>query len=76
MQCSFGWDVTPSYPSVGLYKPIGLEAFDEASIQYVKFETKKQGPMEWRAAITLILVSDEMRPTAIGFTRFDRIQTV
>ncbi len=56
MQCSFGWDVTPAYPSSGIYKPIFLEAFDAAAIRYIKF-VSRQGHKGWSVTITTILDS-------------------
>lgn len=35
MQASFAWDWGPSFPSMGIWKPVYLQAFDDAAIQYV-----------------------------------------
>lgn len=35
MQASFSWDWGPSFPSMGIWKPVYLQAFDEAAIEYV-----------------------------------------
>ena len=64
MQCSFGWDVTPSYPSSGIFKPIFLEGFDSASIQYIKFTSHpsaqlstagRRGISTWKSFISVVL---------------------
>ncbi len=57
MQCSFGWDITPSFPSSGIYKPIFLEAFDRTSIQYVKFVTEKT-EQNWEVCINVVIDSE------------------
>jgi len=54
IQSSFGWDIAPAYPSVGIYKPIYLEAFAEASIQYVTFVTKKLAG-QWQFVVKVYL---------------------
>ncbi|KAL1508964.1 hypothetical protein ABEB36_003777 [Hypothenemus hampei] len=33
MQASFSWDWGPSFPEIGIWKPVYLEAYDEASIR-------------------------------------------
>jgi beta-mannosidase len=33
MQASFSWDWGPSFPTVGIWRPILLEYFDDISIQ-------------------------------------------
>ncbi|CAG9764678.1 unnamed protein product [Ceutorhynchus assimilis] len=35
MQASFSWDWGPSFPSMGLWKPVYIQAFDEAAFQHV-----------------------------------------
>lgn len=41
MPSSFGWDIGPSFPSVGIWRPVFIEAYDGVSIQYIKFKSKK-----------------------------------
>ena len=38
-QYSFGWDWGPSFPTMGIYKPIYLLQKDRASIKNLKFNT-------------------------------------
>ncbi|XP_074036619.1 beta-mannosidase [Leptinotarsa decemlineata] len=35
MQASFSWDWGPSFPSVGIWKDIYIESFDESAIRYI-----------------------------------------
>ncbi|XP_066254951.1 beta-mannosidase-like [Euwallacea similis] len=35
MQASFAWDWGPSFPSMGIWKPVYLQAFDDAAIEHM-----------------------------------------
>ncbi|XP_050296171.1 beta-mannosidase-like [Anthonomus grandis grandis] len=36
MQASFSWDFAPSFPSMGIWKPVFIECFDESAIRYIQ----------------------------------------
>ncbi|XP_050296169.1 beta-mannosidase-like isoform X1 [Anthonomus grandis grandis] len=36
MQASFSWDFAPSFPSMGIWKPVFIECFDESAIRYLQ----------------------------------------
>ena len=61
MQASFGWDIGPSFPSSGIYKPIFIEAYNGTSIQYVTFSTAKEdqnGTLFWKCSIKVFVESE------------------
>ncbi|XP_075226998.1 beta-mannosidase-like [Lycorma delicatula] len=41
MQASFAWDWGPAFPSVGIWKPVNLEAYDKIIIRTISIATEK-----------------------------------
>eukprot|EP00095_Tigriopus_kingsejongensis_P000196 maker-scaffold41_size498431-snap-gene-1.17 protein:Tk00196 transcript:maker-scaffold41_size498431-snap-gene-1.17-mRNA-1 annotation:"Beta-mannosidase" len=61
-QSSFGWDIGPSFPSSGIYRPIWIQAFQSAKIEYLTFETdlvEDEGQRQWKSKIKIIIQSEE-----------------
>ncbi|TRY71911.1 hypothetical protein TCAL_00176 [Tigriopus californicus] len=56
-QASFGWDIGPSFPSTGIYKPISIQGYQSANIQYVTFNSMPEEDC-WRVS-TRVLVEAE-----------------
>ena len=36
----FSWDWGPAYPSMGIWRPIRIEAFDSVVVKYIKWNTR------------------------------------
>ncbi|KAH9490421.1 hypothetical protein Btru_035139 [Bulinus truncatus] len=49
-QCSFSWDWGPSFPTVGIWKPIYIEAFDTAVIRDVTAVVNKVAS-QWQVIV-------------------------
>ncbi len=45
----------PSYPSSGIWRPIFLEAFDAASIQYIKFFSERPAESVWKVRVEAVV---------------------
>ena len=43
MACSFGWDWGPMAPTAGIWRPLRLEAFDQARLRDVRVEQMHEG---------------------------------
>ncbi len=35
--CIYSWDWGPAFPSVGIWRPISIEAYDSVTLKYVKW---------------------------------------
>ncbi|RWS05542.1 beta-mannosidase-like protein, partial [Dinothrombium tinctorium] len=55
MQCSFSWDWGPAYPSVGIWKSIGIEANDFPIIRDLMAHTIKTMDHKWILNITAVV---------------------
>ncbi|CAG2117636.1 unnamed protein product, partial [Medioppia subpectinata] len=50
MPASFSWDWGPAFPTQGIWKPIGLEAYDRSVVRDITVETTpvKDSPTKWQ----------------------------
>uniref|UniRef100_A0A1A8CE61 Beta-mannosidase n=1 Tax=Nothobranchius kadleci TaxID=1051664 RepID=A0A1A8CE61_NOTKA len=59
-QSSFSWDWGPSFPTLGLWKGIRLEAFDILQlIQFSSFPLYNHSSGQWRLQVELIIDADQ-----------------
>ncbi|CAG2174214.1 unnamed protein product [Oppiella nova] len=59
MPASFSWDWGPSFPTQGIWKPIGIEAFDKLVIRDITVETtlSPENPSQWQLNVNGFLES-------------------
>ena len=59
---SFGWDIGPSFPSAGIWRPIALTAFNHGRIINVKFSCLRTNA--WKVNVEVII--DIPNPGEVG----------
>ncbi|XP_054165442.1 beta-mannosidase-like [Oppia nitens] len=60
MAASFAWDWGPAFPTQGIWKPIGIEAYNGAIIRDVTVETianRSKVPVEWSLTVQVFVES-------------------
>ncbi|RZC32612.1 Glyco hydro 2 domain containing protein [Asbolus verrucosus] len=57
MQASFSWDWGPAFASVGIWKDVYLEAFNDAVIKYVVASPSKNTDGSWKLSVTTYLTA-------------------
>ncbi len=72
MQSSFGWAGAPALPSCGIWRPLFLEAYDGASIQYIRFLPHKTTNDRWKFVADVFLERSTRHrdPILIGLQLF------
>lgn len=52
MQMSFGWDLGPAIPSMGIWKPVMLEYYDAVFIRDITYRTIEMNLEKWIIYVT------------------------
>ncbi|XP_075983148.1 beta-mannosidase [Anticarsia gemmatalis] len=63
VQLSFGWDLAPAFPSIGIWKPVYIHVYDEAIIRSVLTHSQKVGST-WHLRVVVRLETG-VRPTPL-----------
>ncbi|CAH1280029.1 unnamed protein product [Diabrotica balteata] len=58
MQASFSWDWGPSFPSVGIWKDVYIQAFSESVIRYVVSDVSEQNQDYWNLNVDVYLANN------------------
>uniref|UniRef100_A0A6P7FVN4 beta-mannosidase n=1 Tax=Diabrotica virgifera virgifera TaxID=50390 RepID=A0A6P7FVN4_DIAVI len=58
MQASFAWDWGPSFPSVGIWKDVYIQAFSESVIRYVVSDVSEQDQDNWNLNLDVYLATN------------------
>ncbi|CAG2172114.1 unnamed protein product, partial [Oppiella nova] len=63
MASSFSWDWGPAFPTQGIWKPIGIEAYDKAIIRDITVETTrdKGNASQWALNMAVHIESDSLQ---------------
>ncbi|CAG9863674.1 unnamed protein product [Phyllotreta striolata] len=58
MQASFSWDWGPSFPSVGIWKDVYIESYNESLIRYVVNDVTEAKDDKWRVNLDVYLANN------------------
>ncbi|KAG5896412.1 hypothetical protein JTB14_022495 [Gonioctena quinquepunctata] len=71
MQASFSWDWGPSFPSVGIWKDIYLESYDESAIRHIVADvSESEDNISWILNVDTYLARNN-KPSVTGILLFN-----
>lgn len=58
MQASFAWDWGPSFPSVGIWKNVYIESYNESIIRYIVSDVTEEDEDHWKVNLDIYLANN------------------